>query len=165
MVKEAAELIGVLLSVKLQCHPSFLTLEEEDNEDDDSDTKNDADKEIDDIFNNATTTPNKQSNKQAPPPPFVGRLLFKDLLPSILQLSSQTVKVIRTYGVNMTLTIIPHCRVKSALVILLERMKSDKNRNVREDCARYLRCVLETWPIEGTDNNNNKTINSRTEEQ
>ena len=162
VVKEAAELIGVLLSVKLQCHPSFLTVEEDDNiNDDNSDTKNDSDKEIDDIFNNATTTPNKQSNKQAPPPPpFVGRLLFKDLLPSILQLSGQTVKVIRTYGVNMTLTIIPHCRVKSALVILLERMKSDKNRNVREDCARYLRCVLETWPIE-TDNK----INSRAEEQ
>lgn len=172
LVKEAAELIGELFTVKLQCHPSFLTLEEEEtkNEDDkdednnEDDTK-DADREIDDIFNNIDTkTPNKseQSNQKPPPPPFVGRLLFKDLLPCILQLSAQTVKVIRNYGVSMTLNLIPHCRVKSALVILLERMKSDKNRNVREDCGRYLRCVLETWPVVG-----DKTIkmNSRTEEQ
>eukprot|EP00986_Skeletonema_menzelii_P002930 scaffold848_cov153-Skeletonema_menzelii.AAC.11 len=168
VVKEATELIGELLSVKLQCHPSFLTLEEEEaaennNEGDYGGMNYDADKEIDDIFNNNSTTPAKQSSKQSPPPPFVGRLLFKDLLPSILQLSAQTVKVIRTYGVNMTLQLIPHCRVKSAFVILLERMKSDKNRNVREDCARYLRCVLETWPVLESDDKAMK--NSRTEEQ
>ena len=60
VVKEATELIGVLMSVKLQCHPSFLTVEEEaeDNEDGDNDTNNDndSDKEIDDIFNNTNTT-------------------------------------------------------------------------------------------------------------
>mmetsp|Transcript_9448 Transcript_9448/g.18981 ORF Transcript_9448/g.18981 Transcript_9448/m.18981 type:complete len:751 (-) Transcript_9448:80-2332(-) len=173
VVKEATELIGLLMSVKLQCHPSFLTVEEEaeDNEDGDNDTNNDADKEIDDIFNNTNTaaTP-KQSTKKSPPPPppFVGRLLFKDLLPSILQLSAQTVKVIRSYGVNMTLQMIPHCRVKSALVILLERMKSDKNRNVREDCGRYLRCVLDTWPVmmdDDDDENKKNKMNSRTEER
>ena len=73
VVKEATELIGLLMSVKLQCHPSFLTVEEEaeDNEDDGNDTNNDADKEIDDIFNNTntTTTPTKQSTKNSPPPP------------------------------------------------------------------------------------------------
>jgi len=169
VVKEATELIGLLMSVKLQCHPSFLTLEEEtdDNEDNDNSNDNDAEKEIDDIFNNTNTTATPTKKSPPPPPPFVGRLLFKDLLPSILQLSAQTVKVIRSYGVNMTLQMIPHCRVKSALVILLERMKSDKNRNVREDCGRYLRCVLDTWPVmmEDDDDDKNNKINSRSEER
>ncbi|KAL7515009.1 hypothetical protein ACHAXN_012859 [Cyclotella atomus] len=83
-----------------------------------------------------------------PPPPFVGRLLLKDLLPTLLQLSSQTVKVIRTYGSSLLLDILPHCRVPSSLVLLCERIKSDKNRCVKEDCSRYLRCVLETWPVD-----------------
>lgn len=83
-----------------------------------------------------------------PPPPFVGRLLLKDLLPSLLQLSSQTVKVIRTYGSTLLSDILPHCRVPSSLVMLCERIKSDKNRFVKEDCSRYLRCVLETWPCD-----------------
>jgi hypothetical protein len=80
--------------------------------------------------------------------PFVGRLLFKDFLPSLLQLSSQTVKVIRNYGSSLLLDILPHCRVPSSLLILCERLKSDKNRFVKEDCSRYLRCVLETWPCD-----------------
>ena len=80
--------------------------------------------------------------------PFVGRLLFKDFLPSLLQLSSQTVKVIRNYGSSLLLDILPHCRVPSSLLILCERLKSDKNRFVKEDCSGYLRCVLETWPCD-----------------
>jgi len=134
VVKEASELIGVLLSVKLQCHPSSSVTATASNKGENHDEKKQHDED--------------KHDQLPPPPPFVGRLLFKDLLPSILQLSSQTVKVIRTYGINMTLQIIPHCRVISALVILVERLKSDKNRNVREDCARYLRCVLETWPVD-----------------
>jgi len=91
--------------------------------------------------------------RQAPPPPaFVGRLLFRDLLPFILDLSKQTVKLIRTYGAKMTIDILPCCRVKSCLVVLLERMKTHPNRTVREDCARYLRCILETWPWDPTGN-------------
>eukprot|EP00970_Alexandrium_tamarense_P016968 scaffold7917_cov183-Alexandrium_tamarense.AAC.10 len=86
--------------------------------------------------------------KLRPNPSITGRLLLKDLLPTILQLSAQTVKTIRSYGTSMTLDIIPKCRVKSCIVILGERLRSDKNRTVREDCAIYLRCVLETWPCD-----------------
>lgn len=90
--------------------------------------------------------PNTDTDEK--PPPFVGRLLLKDLLPSLLQLSSQTVKVIRTYGSSLLLDVLPHCRVPSSLVMLCERLKSDKNRFVKEDCSKYLRCVLETWPYD-----------------
>eukprot|EP00956_Cyclotella_meneghiniana_P038835 scaffold160775_cov81-Cyclotella_meneghiniana.AAC.1 len=68
VVKEAAELIGTLFVVKLQIHPNHY-----DNNTD----------------NNAAAT--------VPPPPFIGKLLLKDLLPPLLQLSSQTVKTIRNY--------------------------------------------------------------------
>ncbi|KAL3782967.1 hypothetical protein HJC23_003123 [Cyclotella cryptica] len=122
LVKEATELIGTLLMVKLQHHPN-------------ADQKD------------ATDAPQSNEDKR-PPPPFVGRLLFKDLLPALLQLSSQTVKVIRSYGSSLLLDVLPHCRVPSSLVMLCERIKSDKNRCVKEDCARYLRCVLETWPCD-----------------
>ncbi|KAL7519457.1 hypothetical protein ACHAWX_004214 [Stephanocyclus meneghinianus] len=122
LVKEATELIGTLLMVKLQHHPN-------------------AD------HNYATDVP-QSSEDRRPPPPFVGRLLFKDLLPSLLQLSSQTVKVIRNYGSSLLLDVLPHCRVPSSLIMLCDRIKSDKNRCVKEDCARYLRCVLETWPCD-----------------
>ena len=119
-MKEATELIGTLFMVKLQHHPNF----------------DEGDGDV------------PQSEEKRPPPPFVGRLLFKDLLPSLLQLSSQTVKVIRTYGSNLLLDVLPHCRVPSSLVMLCERIKSDKNRCMKEDCARYIRCVLETWPCD-----------------
>ena len=119
-MKEATELIGTLFMVKLQHYPN--------------DDENNSDTVLDE--------------EKRPPPPFVGRLLFKDMLPSLLQLSSQTVKVIRNYGSSLLLDILPHCRVPSSLMMLCERLKSDKSRNVKEDCSRYLRCVLETWPCD-----------------
>mmetsp|Transcript_29172 Transcript_29172/g.61937 ORF Transcript_29172/g.61937 Transcript_29172/m.61937 type:complete len:691 (+) Transcript_29172:146-2218(+) len=161
VVKEATELIGTLLMVKLQPHPSLIMGE--------GLKKEDGGK-----INGGLETINGGFNapKQQPPPPaFVGRLLLKDLLPAILDMSKQTVKVIRTYGVNMTLDILPHCRVKSCIVVLLERMKTHQNRTLREDCARYLRCVLETWPWDPTgscdniSNDNIGIVNSRKEER
>ena len=164
VVKEATELIGTLMVVKLQPHPSLIMGEEA--------TGNNTNVESNNGNNGGLETINGSSLvKPPPPPPFVGRLLFKDLLPSILDLSKQTVKVIRSYGVTMTIDILPHCRVKSSIVLLLERMKTHPNRTVREDCARYLRCILETWPWDSTgscDNISNDDIgivNSRKEER
>ena len=39
-----------------------------------------------------------------------------------------------------------NCRVKPCIVVLLERTKMHQNRNLREDCARYLCLVLGTLP-------------------
>mmetsp|Transcript_19982 Transcript_19982/g.43445 ORF Transcript_19982/g.43445 Transcript_19982/m.43445 type:complete len:567 (+) Transcript_19982:515-2215(+) len=154
--------------VKFQPHPSLTTAEGGDKpkaESESTESTNGGDLET---INGGLDAPKRQL---PPPPPFVGRLLLKDMLPAILDMSKQTVKTIRTYGVNMTLDILPHCRVKSCLVVLLERMKTHQNRTLREDCARYLRCILESWPWDPTgscDNISNDKIaivNSRKEER
>ncbi|KAL7541890.1 hypothetical protein ACHAXR_011335 [Thalassiosira sp. AJA248-18] len=174
VVKDVTELIGTLLMVKLQPHPSLTMAEAEEGNDnktdDDEDQNNNGGLET---INGGLGANKKEIQQQQspPPPPFVGRLLIKDLLPAILDMSKQTVKAIRTYGVNMMIDVLPHCRVKSCIVVLLERMKTHQNRTVREDCAKYLRCVLETWPWDPTgscDNISNADIpivNSRKEER
>ena len=180
VVKEVTELIGILMTVKLQSHPSLtITMGDNNNHNqaDNSAKQNNGGLETINGNNNMVRS---QQQQQPPPPPFVGRLLFKDLLPAILDLSKQTVKLIRSYGVSMTIDILPHCRVKSSIIILLEKMKTHVNRTVREDCARYVRCILETWPwdksgssnidnsiiIINDDNNNNVHVtNSRKEER
>ncbi|KAL3790632.1 hypothetical protein ACHAW5_004199 [Stephanodiscus triporus] len=147
------------MTVKLQPHPS-LTMSTDGAEGGGGEGVNGRKHDVDQSINGSLETINgnaanakKMIQRQAPPPPaFVGRLLFRDLLPFILDLSKQTVKTIRAYGVSMTIGMLPHCRVKSCVLVLLERMKTHQNRTVREDCARYLRCILETWPWDPTGN-------------
>ena len=62
----------------------------------------------------------------------VCKYLLKDLLPTVLMLHGQTVKVIRAYTLEMMTIIIPICRFKSGLPVLLERLRKDKSRDVRE---------------------------------
>ncbi len=175
VVKDATELIGTLMVVKLQPHPSLtMTLDGaggggggggrgggrgeggREGGGGANGRVNDADQASNgalETINGGAADAKMRIQRQAPPPPaFVGRLLLRDLLPFILDLSKQTVKVIRTYGVNMTIDIMPRCRVKSCVVVLLERMKTHQHRTVREDCVRYLRCILETWPWDPTGN-------------
>lgn len=155
VVKETTDLIGTLLTVKLQPHPSLVI----------ETNVNSAELE------SGLRTIEGSTKSRVPPPAFVGRLLLKDLIPTVLDMSKQTVKVIRTEAVSMMLDILPHCRVKSVNIVMLEKMKSHKNRSVREDCARYLRCVLETWPWDPTgsqdniSNQNVDIVNSRKEER
>mmetsp|Transcript_13461 Transcript_13461/g.29316 ORF Transcript_13461/g.29316 Transcript_13461/m.29316 type:complete len:679 (+) Transcript_13461:274-2310(+) len=155
VVKETTDLIGTLLTVKLQPHPSLVI----------ETNGNSAELE------SGLRTIEGSTKSRVPPPAFVGRLLLKDLIPTVLDMSKQTVKVIRTEAVSMMLDILPHCRVKSVNIVMLEKMKSHKNRSVREDCARYLRCVLETWPWDPTgsqdniSNQNVDIVNSRKEER
>lgn len=73
------------------------------------------------------------------------KYLLKDLLPTILALHAQTVNVIRGYVLEMMTIIFPLCRFKSGLPILLERMRKDKSRDVREACARYLKLIIKHW--------------------
>lgn len=79
------------------------------------------------------------------PRPDRARHLLRDLLPTILTLHAQTVNVIRGYATTMMLTTIPLCRFKSGLPTLLDALRKNKSRDVREACARYLRAVLEAW--------------------
>lgn len=171
VVKEATELIGTLLMVKLQPHPSLTMAEAENEKGDDDQSELDNALGLETINGSASAFNAQKRTKQPPPPAFVGRLLMKDLLPTILDMSKQTVKVIRNYGVNMTIDVLPHCRVKSCIIILLERMKTHQNRTLREDSARYLRCVLDTWPWDSTGSSDNVSnegigiVNSRKEER
>lgn len=73
------------------------------------------------------------------------KYLLKDLLPAILALHAQTVTVIRTYVFDMMVNIIPLCRFKSGLPILLERLRKDKSRDVREACIQYLHLIVKCW--------------------
>jgi hypothetical protein len=76
------------------------------------------------------------------------KYLLKDLLPTILSLHAQTVKLIRGYAAEMMNIIIPLCRFKSGLPVILERMRKDKSRDVREVCVKYLRLVILHWARE-----------------
>ena len=67
-----------------------------------------------------------------PPQTDMCKYLLKDLLPTVLTLHGQTVKVIRAYTLEMMTIIIPICRFKSGLPILLEKLRKDKSRDVRE---------------------------------
>jgi hypothetical protein len=73
------------------------------------------------------------------------KYLLKDLLPAVLALHAQTVKTIRAYAFDMMCIIIPLCRFKSGLPTLLERLRKDKSRDVREACIKYLRLIIKHW--------------------
>ena len=77
------------------------------------------------------------------------KYLLKDLLPTILALHAQTVNVIRGYALEMMTIIIPLCRFKSGLPVLLERLRKDKSRDVREACVRYLKLIVKHWSAQG----------------
>jgi hypothetical protein len=87
----------------------------------------------------------QRCNIQNPPFSDVCRYLLRDLLPSVINLSAQTVNVIRNYAVDMMCKLIPICRFKSGLPTLLDRLRFDKSRDVREACIRYLKLVLQHW--------------------
>ena len=144
VVKEAAELVGTLLIVKLQPRPEALVAGGDaagtDDGGADGGGNGGAGGPLETIDGGGGAARRRVAGP--PPPAFVGRLLLKDLLPAVLDLSKQTVKVIRTYGTAMMLDVLPHCRVKSILVVLLERMKTHRNRTLREDCARCVRRSL-----------------------
>ena len=87
----------------------------------------------------------QRCNLHTPPNSDVCRYLLRDLFPSVLNLSAQTVNVIRNYAVDMMCKLIPMCRFKSGLPFLLDRLRFDKSRDVREACVRYLKLILQNW--------------------
>jgi hypothetical protein len=77
------------------------------------------------------------------------RYLLKDLMPTILAVHAQTVTVIRNAVLEMMMESLPMVPCKSVMPLLLEKLKSDKSRTVREACAVYLSLALESWTDEG----------------
>ena len=77
------------------------------------------------------------------------RYLLKDLMPTILGLHAQTVAVIRSAVQDMVVDALSVTPCKMAMPVWLDRLKSDKSRNVREACAMYLGVALKEWTEEG----------------
>jgi hypothetical protein len=86
-----------------------------------------------------------------PPKSDMCKYLLKDLLGPVLAMHGQTVNVIRIYALEMMTIIIPLCRFKSGLPVLLERLRKDKSRDVREACVKYLRLIVRYWSDSGDD--------------
>ena len=73
------------------------------------------------------------------------RYLLKDIMPTILALHAQTVQVIRIYAQDMTVEAFSFVPCKMAMPLLLDRLKSDKSRTVRDACCLYLGTGLSEW--------------------
>jgi hypothetical protein len=84
-----------------------------------------------------------------PPKADMCKYLLKDLLTPILSMHAQTVKVIRNYAIDMMTILIPLCRFKSGLPVLLEKLRKDKSSEVREGCVKYLNMIVKYWSREG----------------
>ena len=87
-----------------------------------------------------------QSVKDANPPHSdMCKYLLKDLVPAVLTMHAQTVKLIKGYALEVMGIMIPLCRFKSGLPVLLERLRKDRSRDVREACVVYLRMIVKHW--------------------
>ena len=84
-----------------------------------------------------------------PPKADMCKYLLKDLLVPIIAMHAQTVNVIRTYAHDMMAIIIPLCRFKSGLPVLLERLRKDKSHEVRQECVFYLSLICKHWSPSG----------------
>jgi len=84
-----------------------------------------------------------------PPKADLCKYLLKDLLATVLHMHAQTVKVIRNYAIDMMTIIIPLCRFKSGLPVLLEKLRKDKSSEVREGCVKYLNMIVKYWSRNG----------------
>lgn len=76
------------------------------------------------------------------------RLLFKDIMPTVLQVHAQTVQVIRQSVQTMVTESIPEVPCKSVMPLWMERLK-DKSPAVRDACSLYLSIALQSWTEEG----------------
>ena len=71
--------------------------------------------------------------------------LLKDLLPAVMALHGQTVNIIKGYAKAMMERIIIACRFKSGLPVLLEKLRKDKSKDMREACIKYISLVITHW--------------------
>ena len=72
------------------------------------------------------------------------RLLFKDLMHTVLIVQGQTVQTIRNAVSTMIVDVIPQVPCKSVMPFWMERLK-DKSPTIRDACSLYLGIALQSW--------------------
>mmetsp|Transcript_58789 Transcript_58789/g.143802 ORF Transcript_58789/g.143802 Transcript_58789/m.143802 type:complete len:585 (+) Transcript_58789:306-2060(+) len=77
------------------------------------------------------------------------RYLLKDIMPAILQVSGQTVQVIRNYVQTMVVDALSVVPCKMTMPLWLDRLKNDNSRTIREACCLYLSAAITEWNEEG----------------
>jgi CLASP N terminal len=76
------------------------------------------------------------------------RLLFKEIMHTVLHVQGQTVQVIRSAVRTLISEAIPEVPCKSVMPLWMERLKSDKSPAVRDACALFLGLALQHWSSE-----------------
>ena len=74
------------------------------------------------------------------------RLLMTDIMPDILAVYSQTVKVMHGFAMQAMSAVIQHCKFRGGITILIREGKGNKSKVVRSICMKYLQQILDTWP-------------------
>ena len=72
------------------------------------------------------------------------RLLFKDIMHTVLIVQGQTVQTIRNAVTTMIVDAIPQVPCKSVMPFWMERLK-DKSPTIRDACSLYLGIALQSW--------------------
>jgi CLASP N terminal len=72
------------------------------------------------------------------------RLLFKDMMHTVLIVQGQTVQTIRNAVTTMIVDAIPQVPCKSVMPFWMERLK-DKSPTIRDACSLYLGVALQSW--------------------
>ena len=72
------------------------------------------------------------------------RLLFRDIMNTVLIVQGQTVQTIRNAVTTMIVDAIPQVPCKSVMPFWMERLK-DKSPTIRDACSLYLGVALQSW--------------------
>lgn len=76
------------------------------------------------------------------------RFLIRDLIPDIIQLHQQTVKVMHGYALACMITIIHHTKFcTKSLSVILQESRNNKSKDARCACVRYLHEIIASSTI------------------
>jgi hypothetical protein len=76
------------------------------------------------------------------------RFLLKEILPDLISLHRQTLKVMHSYGETATMTIWQHVTLKytHGVSLLVKEARQSKSKEVRCICIKYLGEIVHSWP-------------------
>jgi len=76
------------------------------------------------------------------------RLLVRDVLPDLIDIHRQTVKVMHGYALSCMITIIHFVKFKTCgLTVILDHGRKNKSKDVRCACVRYLHEIVEWYVL------------------